>query len=431
MKLSQQTDKSNVGGRRLLLYVAVFSLVMTGCQFVDLRRDLQKMEKFTFIEGTVVQDKPTGSPVGVALFSDALERQNLLNAKLIDGRTFRFGVPPGKYFIFAFEDKNRDFNYQPSEEQAGFFGEPSPILLGKDASRTNIVIRLQRNLVIPNKQKPDNAPNRTTEQRFPKLWKGRKNIGALAFLEDKRFDESVAKKGLWEPLRFSLEVGPGLFLLEPYDYRKMPILFVHGIGGSPRSWGPIINHLDSSRFQPWVFHYASGLPLHANASYLFEAVTQLRLQHHVQKMYLVAHSMGGLVSQAFINRHPAGSADYLKLFVTLATPWGGHSAASMGVKYSPAVIPVLRDMDPASKFLKRLREKQLPSHLPHHLLFAYKGSEFKSSGANDGVVTVSSQREPTALGRAKKVYGFSSGHREILSNKKVLRLLAGIFEPAD
>ena len=365
----------------LIPTVAVLFLSTAGCQFVDLDRDLKEMEKFTFIEGEILLDVPSKSPVAVALFSDSLTRKNLINAKLIDGRKFRFGVPPGNYFIFAFEDKNRDFHYQPKDEEAGFYGDPSAIVLSKGVSRKDVRVRLHRNLVIPNAQEPEPATNKPDSQRFPKLWAGRKNVGAVASLADRRFDKSYATTGLWEPLRFSLEFGPGLFMLQTYDPGKIPVLFVHGIGDTPRSWGPIIDRLDSARFQPWVYHYASGLPLHANATYLFEAATQLRLQHNVRNMYLVAHSMGGLVSQAFINRHAAGSADYLKLFVTLSTPWAGHSAAQLGVKYSPAVVPVWRDMAPTSAFLARLQKSQLPHHLPHHLFFSYVGSKAASPGA--------------------------------------------------
>ncbi len=94
-----------------------------------------------------------------------------------------------------------------------------------------------------------------------------------------------------------MEVGPGLFLLEPYDPNKIPVLFVHGINGTPLDWRTIIESLDRRRFQPWILAYASGLPLEANAKYMIEAVTQLRFKYGFESLFLVAHSMGGLVSQ--------------------------------------------------------------------------------------------------------------------------------------
>lgn len=190
----------------------------------------------------------------------------------------------------------------------------------------------------------------------------------------------------------------------------------------------MIDSLDRDRFQAWIFQYASGLPLHANVEYLFDAVTQLRLVNGVAAMHLVAHSMGGLVSQGFLNRHKTGTAGYLKSFISLSTPWGGHSAAKLGVEYSPAVVPVWRDMAPDSKYLAGIRNTTLPPGLPHYLFFSHTGGQADNLGRDDGVVTVASQREPSALRRASKIYGIRTSHVGILSDKTVHRLLNGILE---
>lgn len=413
---------------RVVFSAALLALAVAGCQFIDLKQELKEMEKFTAIEGTVVQEGLSDAPVAVALFSDALKRKNLINAQLIDGRTFRFFAPPGKYFLFAFEDRNQDFNYQRDQEPAGFFGDPSPIVLEKGTNRTGIQITLRKNLALPQTDEPAPAADTPVAKKFPKLWVGRRNIGAVAALTDSRFDKKFAAMGLWKPLQYSLELGPGLFLLEPHDPHKTPVLFVHGIGGSPRAWQKMIDSLDRARFQPWIFQYASGLPLKANVEYLFDALTQLRLVHRVDAMHLVAHSMGGLVSQGFLNRHKTGTTDYLKSFTSLSTPWGGHSAAKLGVKFSPAVVPVWRDMAPDSQYLAGIRRSKLPPGLPHYLFFSHKGAEPAARGADDGVVTVASQREPAALRRASKIYGFRTSHVGILSDETVLRIVNATFE---
>lgn len=405
------------------------SAALAGCQFIDLGRDLEEMNKFSTISGEVVQVTPNDNPIAVALFSDALQRERLINVKLIDGKEFAFGAPPGDYFLFAFEDKSGDFQYQPSEP-AGYYGDPSPVVLTPGADRKDIRIVLRRNLVLPDPEESESAQAESDDERFPLLWAGRKNIGAIANLEDRRFEAKFAQMGKWQPLRFSLELGPGLFMLEPYDPERIPVLFVHGIGGTPRAWTAIIENLDRQRFQPWFLFYASGLPLEANAKYMFEAVTQLRVKHGFESLYLVAHSMGGLLSQAFIERYRAGRSAYLKLLVTLSTPWGGHSAAQIGVDYAPAVVPVWRDMVPASEFLTALKRSRLPEHVPHHLLFSYRGGRFPSSVANDGAVTVSSQLDLAAQARARRIYGFDTSHIGILSDETVIRLLNDILADA-
>ncbi len=415
--------------RGLVLCAAVPSAALAGCQFIDLDGDLQEMNRFSTISGEVVQVAPNDNPIAVALFSDALKRERLINAKLIEEKEFSFGAPPGNYFIFAFEDKNGDFQYQPSEP-AGYYGDPSPVVLEAGAGRSDIRIALRRNLVLPERAESDAAPAEPVDERFPLLWAGRKNIGAITDLEDRRFDAGPADMGMWQPLRFSLELGPGLFMLEPYDPERIPVLFVHGVGGSPRGWKTIIESLDRDRFQPWLLYYASGLPLEANAKYMFEAVTQLRVQHGFESLYLVAHSMGGLLSQAFIDRHRAGRAGYLKLFVTFSTPWGGHNAAQAGVDYAPAVVPVWRDMAPTSAFLAALRGSTLPESLPYHLAFSYRGGGFPSSIANDGAVTVASQLDLAAQARAKRIYGFDTSHAGILSDGTAIGLLNELLETA-
>ena len=409
---------------------------LAGCVFGDLGRDLKEMRRFSAIRGEIERDKPSDNPITVALFSEELRRDRLVDAKLIDSRKFRFGARPGNYVIVAFEDTNGDFRYQPNEP-AGYYGEPTTIALKAGTEITDIRIALRRDVILRESKRSDAVRENTNAARenagnreLPNLWAGRKNIGALAALDDPRFGRKFADMGNWKPVKFSLEVGPGIFFLEPYDPSKTPVLFVHGIQDTPRSWGTIIESLDRSRFQPWLFSYASGLPLAANARYMSQALTELRLKHRFERLYLVAHSMGGLVSQVFVDRYRAGDARYLKLFVTLATPWAGHSFAQKGVDHAPTVVPVWRDMAPNSAVLATLRKTHLPENLPYHLLFSYRGGGVPSSIANDGSVTVASQLDPAAQGRAERIYGFDTGHKGILSDDDVIRLLNGILNRA-
>lgn len=411
---------------RVFLAVMAMSLLLASCKFEELGRELIQMEKFSTISGAVVQDTPSDRPVAVALFADSMKLENLVDVQLIASREFRFTAPPGRYFIFAFEDGNQDFRYQ-RQEPAGYFGDPSPIVLETGSSRSDISISLRRNLPLPN---GNGRIEKREDSTLPKLWRGRKNIGAIASLNDTRFDDERARMGLWEPLRYSFEVGPGLYMLEPYDPKKIPVLFVHGIEGSPRAWRPIVEKLDRARFQPWFLSYASGLPIEANARYMFGAISQLRLLHGFDSLYIVAHSMGGLVSQAFIDSYRAGRGKYLKLFVTISTPWGGHDAAQLGVDYAPAVVPVWRDMVPGSAFLAGTEKNDNFVGLPYHLLFSYRGGGLPSRTANDGSVTVASQLNPSAQSRADKIHGFDAGHVEILSDVRAIELLNTILERA-
>ncbi len=414
---------------KTIAYVTFLVATLAACQFIDLGNDLEEMEVFSSIEGRILQDVPSDHPIAVALFSEEMSSDHLINAKLIESQDFRFGVPPGTYFIFAFEDINGDFDYQPGEP-AGYYGDPSAIVIDADAEEAVIEVTLHRDFKLADTDEDNVTAAEQDDEALPKLWRGRSNIGEVKALDDPRFDEGLGKHGMWQPLRFSMEVGPGLFMLEPYDPGKTPIVLVHGIGGSPRIWRHVIKNLDRTRFQPWVLSYASGLPLDANADYLYEALTQLQITHGFDDLYLVAHSMGGLVSQAFINRNPTLISRYLKLFVTLGTPWGGHSAAKLGVDYSPAVVPAWRDIAPGSALLTGLHDQPLSKDLRYHLLFSYNGSSLTNSEPNDGTVTIASQLDHAAQKRAHKVYGFDTDHSGIVSNSTAIELLNELFDQA-
>jgi pimeloyl-ACP methyl ester carboxylesterase len=55
----------------------------------------------------------------------------------------------------------------------------------------------------------------------------------------------------------------GLFMVRPYVAGKVPVVFVHGLWGSPRNWARIIGALEadpflSERYQFLTFGYSGG-----------------------------------------------------------------------------------------------------------------------------------------------------------------------------
>lgn len=102
----------------------------------------------------------------------------------------------------------------------------------------------------------------------------------------------------------------GLYLMEPYDKKKVPIVFIHGLMDSPLTWFPMINELLSDpvlkeNTQFWFFFYPTMNPILQSASELRESLQSLQKKMEQENrewdnMVLVGHSMGGLLARLVI-----------------------------------------------------------------------------------------------------------------------------------
>jgi len=109
----------------------------------------------------------------------------------------------------------------------------------------------------------------------------------------------------------------GLFLIEPYQPDKIPVVFIHGLMSSPDTWVQMINALKNdpvirNRYQFWFYSFSSGVPVMATAGNLRKVLLAAREElgttpealAHFDKMVLIGHSMGGLVSRTLLQRDP-------------------------------------------------------------------------------------------------------------------------------
>lgn len=97
----------------------------------------------------------------------------------------------------------------------------------------------------------------------------------------------------------------GLYMLYPYDAKKIPVVFVHGLASSPLTWFTMINELLSdpeirSRYQFWVYWYPTSNPVEFSAADLRKTLLQAKQRLGFQQMLLVGHSMGGLLGRLMI-----------------------------------------------------------------------------------------------------------------------------------
>ncbi len=109
-----------------------------------------------------------------------------------------------------------------------------------------------------------------------------------------------------------LEALLGLYLLEPYDPDKIPIVMVHGIRSSALAWMELTNdiHGDSEirdSYQVWQYVYPTSLPYLSAAVLLRRSIEAARqaldpegTDAATSSMVMVAHSMGGLLAKTMV-----------------------------------------------------------------------------------------------------------------------------------
>ncbi|MFK7820407.1 MAG: esterase/lipase family protein [Planctomycetaceae bacterium] len=248
----------------------------------------------------------------------------------------------------------------------------------------------------------------------------------------------------------------GLYMLQPYQQGKIPVLMVHGIWSSPMTWMPMMNDLMArpeirDRYQFWLYLYPSGEPFWFAAADLRDELTQARnifdpgrQDPQQDKMVVVGHSMGGLISRMLtqnsgdrfwssVSRTPFSQTRLdpqtrqqlqrvyyfqphpsVGRVVTIASPFGGSSYANrftrwlarsfislpgrtldtMSQVFRTGSITGIRTstsvdgLAPDSPILRAIEGSPLNSSVAYHNIVAIKDEA--SSEPGDGVVTFDS-----------------------------------------
>ncbi len=105
----------------------------------------------------------------------------------------------------------------------------------------------------------------------------------------------------------------GLYMLEPYDPKKIPVVMIHGLWSSPVTWLQMFNDLRADReirerYQFWFCLYPTGQPWWESARQVRAQLDDVRKKLvreqdslnpalPINQMVLVGHSMGGLVAR--------------------------------------------------------------------------------------------------------------------------------------
>lgn len=428
---------------RKILPVLLCVVILSGCgyvrmagskgksEFVSLFRPSQKNEraldpeKNFYVQGRIVSKTAANVPLVVIAVSDDFRENEIVDRYMMAGpSTYYLYLPSGHYRLLVFGDTNGDGVFSRNENIGKY--EETLVL---DSFNEEIKGRLLIGIDI------EIDPEKQVDAGFRISMRVKKDLrdvsaeGMITSLNDPIFSPKIGEIGHYEPTRFN-DVVPSYFFTLEGGLDKMPVIFVHGIGGTPAEWKTLAEGLDRSRFHPWFFYYPSGERLDTNAQLLFAFMERLAGQH--DQIALVSFSMGGLVSRAAVMKYKENrSRDYLSLFISISTPYGGMESARIAAASSPVLAPSWKDVAADSEFLKKIKGEPMPEHVKFYLFFGYGGNEIGES--SDGAIPVRSQLDPSVQSEAQKVFGFNEDHRHVLSSGQVTeqlrKILEGLLEP--
>ncbi|WP_394203760.1 lipase family alpha/beta hydrolase [Shewanella waksmanii] len=383
------------------------AILVAGCsQFVTLKQELDVLQSQYAQYDVHIENSPSNAPIVLVLLKHP-------DAKEIDGFDVMLGDEDiqlqayiDSQFLFVFIDENHDLRFQPNEQYEWLK------LPNHDASQS-LTLTLNNTAQDYPQQLVDKPLQTITNMKISQA-----RFDEVITLADPIFNRQHAKMGMWQPISHIEQGNTGLFFTAPYDANKIPVVFVHGMGGSGVDFEPLIANLDQSKYQIWIFNYPSGLPVLMVAKGLDNLINIINAKYDFSQAHIVAHSLGGLVGKSYLNLCNANNScvDMIS-FASISSPFAGVESAQYGVDYAPVAIPAWHDLVPESELVSELFN--VTNTPPHLLNFGYKVSGVLNKQSSDGVINLSSQLAFDAQAQAYRIRGYNNDHVSILANPKL------------
>jgi pimeloyl-ACP methyl ester carboxylesterase len=421
----------------VLVLIAMIGLC-SGCVMLKNVIGFQEQVKMAKAKGRVegnidVKGGATGTLVVVIGIPQTGEGgKPLVLDSYVRGRTgsYAFAVDPGQYVVGAYEDRNENHLLDPGElvkrlTLSREFVVASGEVVTEDIllTQADAATKLSKSIDVF-----DIIERTPSEQSRFSLWKLSVKGQVCEDLNSDKFNQAAGTQGLWQSMDFVNKGMSGIYFLEEYDEDRIPVLFVHGISGYPQQFRTILANLDREQFQPWFYYYPSGFRLDSISNHLAVLLERMQIKHKFDKIAIVAHSMGGLVSRSAILKYQKETHRRdIRLLVSISTPWDGDIKARRASNASIELPPSFGDMDPASDYLRAIfwkdvdknRSNEFSPETQFHMIFGFRMRKSKPV-ADDGVVNVSSQVRQEARDRAVSRWPYDLDHEEILHGKAVI-----------
>ncbi|MGI9325424.1 MAG: esterase/lipase family protein [Pseudomonadales bacterium] len=404
--------------------LVLIALASSSCMFLKLKEDVAYLAEESTISGQVSGASESGKPVVVALVRPSEDGNYVPETYSVRYGNGAFALQnhAGEFYVMAFEDVNEDLSFQ-AEEPLGWWGEPTLLQAGGNVDQRNLTIALrkphQARTELPQAYAVDRKPVVIERDTF--------RLGVVTDFSNDSFNDEIGAMGMWEPVKFVQGGHSGLFFLEPFDPKRKPVLFIHGITGTARDWRRLVAGIDTESLQPWVLNYPSGASIHRVADTVNAMLNELQLTHGFTSLAVVAHSMGGLLARDLTNLNLAqGERAVIDKLISISTPWGGHATAARAAS-APVAVPAWYDMAPNGDFLESIFVEPLPAEVPFYLLFSYRGGSLLLGDNSDGTITLKSQLAPSAQAQATRVIGFDEDHVGILRDADSIATINGLL----
>lgn len=416
--------------RRFLASIALAAsgLLVSSCGIMDLKEDLEDVtEGYGYLKGSA-SGLDDGSVILVGLFENEPDGISIVKARSVSpGEPFYMLVQKADYTLLAFSDTNGDFTYQSGEPAARIDGPTInwfSTMEGQDRVDYSALEIQQIDLASTTDLNQQLGLSMSALLEANRI---AKNFLRVLSWDDDAFSDENRDLGIWEPGAFQEKVGYGLYVLKEFDPTQKTILLVHGINDTPRIFEDFANAIPDD-YQLLLFHYPSAFPLEYTSYILNEALDELIRRYQLPQLDVVAHSMGGLVSKGMMYQADEKLLQRTRLFITMASPFGGHSAAAAGLKWSPVIAPVWWAMAPGSDYLQIIDGVDLTQGPNHHLIYTYSHEMGGEREEDDGVVTVESQLVESAQRNAIATYGVADNHVGVVTNPCTLALVPAILQ---